>query len=261
MESELFKVMRTVPAFWWRNTVVRPYPHWKVRLPPRADELWNHSHHRRAWVRRIFKKFEADHAGKVKYRFFSESAEVDTMCHDAEQVASKSYQRGLKTGFIYNDACCQRLRLYAKLGILRACILYVDGVPCSFWIGSIYKQRFYSAYLAHDPRFAKYECGSLVFLRVLEKLCAEHVSQVDLGQGEGFYKERFGDQCDLEACLHVFSPSLRNLALNAGFGVGEALAMGAKKTLFALNVLQAARIKWRRHLAKKAADAQAAAAL
>jgi hypothetical protein len=85
------------------------------------------------------------------------------------------------------------------------------------------------------------------------------VQQVDLGQGEGFYKQRFGDQCDFEACIHVLAPSFRNLVLNAGFGAGEALAAGAKRTLSALNVFQSLKAKWRRRLLKRTASPTASA--
>ena len=254
VESNLFKAVRSSAKVWWQNAALQLNQHWRIRLPPDAAELWGQSHHRRAWVRRIFKKIEADHPAKVNYRFFSDSAEVDTMCRDAEQVAAKSYQRTLGVGFVCDDSSCQRLLHYAKLGILRGCILYVDGVPKAFWIGSVFKGRFFSAYLGHDPGFQKYEPGSLVFIKMLEKLCAEGAHQVDLGQGEGFYKQRFANHCDMEACLYVLSPSLRSLMLNAGFSAGEALAIGAKKALSALNVLQSLKTKWRRRLLRKTAN-------
>jgi hypothetical protein len=254
VESDLFKVVRSLPKPWWRNAFVRSNPHWKIRLPAKAEELWNRSHHRRAWVRRIFKKIEADHPGKVNFRFFRDPADVDLLCRDADQVAAKSYQRGLGVGFTNDEESRERLLEYARLGILRACVLDGDGVPRSFWIGSVYKSQFFSAYLAHDSVLEKYEIGSLVFIKLLEVLCAEGAQRVDLGQGEGFYKQRFADICDSEACLYVLSASARNLCLNAGFSLGEALVVGAKKGLASFNALQSLKTRWRKRLIKKNAD-------
>ena len=254
INSDLFKVARSMPIVCWRNAFFRSNPHWKINLPRQADEIWNHSHHRRAWVRRIFKRIETDFPGKVNYRFFKDPGEVEEMCRDAELVAAKSYQRGLGVGFTDNSDSRERLLRYAQIGILRACMLFVDGTPKAFWIGSVYKQRFFSAYLAHDPGLEKYEIGSLVFIKLLGTLCAEGARQVDLGQGEGFYKQRFADVCEEEACLYMLSPSVRSLLLNAGFNAGEALALSARKTLASLNVLQSLKTKWRRRIIKKSDD-------
>src|ERR1051325_10889714 len=49
VKSEISQAVQSSSKVWWRNAFSRANPHWKMRLPESADELWNRSRNRRNW--------------------------------------------------------------------------------------------------------------------------------------------------------------------------------------------------------------------
>jgi hypothetical protein len=164
------------------------------------------------------KKLEADHAGDATIRCFRDVSDLEVMFRDAEEVASKTYQRGLGVGFQNTPELRGRLELSARKGWLRAFVLYVAGVPWAFWIGTSYGQTFHSDFMGYDPAHSRYSPGMYLVMKVIAQFCnrpgADGIEEIDFGLGDAQYKEILGDREWRDASEYIFGPSMRGLAAN-----------------------------------------------
>ena len=253
-DSELHLAIRRIASVFVRNLVAPASAHWVMDLPGNPEEYWKEMRLRhRAWVphmRRYKKLLNRDFAGNVDFWEYHESVDVEQLFHDAERVAHKTYQRALGVGFEDNQENRKRLSLYARNRRLRACILYVGGEPASFWIGSVYGDTFYLAFLGFDPELSRYSPGNLVFMHMTERLTAENVRHLDFGMGEAFYKKRFGTTCWKESSTYVFAPRLRCTMINILYTTTAAIDLAGRRLLRNLKLLQRAKTFWRKQLVK-----------
>jgi CelD/BcsL family acetyltransferase involved in cellulose biosynthesis len=169
----------------------------------------------------------------------------------AEEIAKRTYQRGLGVGFQDNEEMRRRLHLCAEKGWLRAYVLHLGDTPCAFWIGTLYQGSFCSDYLAFDSRFGAYSPGTFLLMKVVEEFCTARVKEVDFGFGEARYKEQFGNSPSVEASIFVFAPNPKGALLNAirtSTGLADNLA---KKILGGTKLLPIVKKLWRSRLAKK----------
>ena len=89
---------------------------------------------------------------------------------DAEELARRSYQRGLGVGFTSSPQMRQRLEFEAAKGWLRGYVLYFEEKACAFWIGSLYQGTFYSDFIGYDADYAKFSPGLYLVINALEEL-------------------------------------------------------------------------------------------
>ncbi len=248
-DSHLFQFVTRSPGFFCRDHLVSPQRHWKTALPAtQAEFLQRLNKKHRYWARRIEKQLEQDFPGQVSLRSFGPAWSLDQLMNDVEAVASKTYQRRLGVGFRNDAAEARRLALAAGRGWLRAYVLYLSNRPCAFWMGRRYKDVFFSDVTGYDPAYRDYELGTVVFLRMVEQLCAERVQAVDFGLGDALYKQRFGDQSWTEAEVRIFSPSLRGRTLNLARTSLEGPARRLKSWLGRTRWEQRLKTSWRKRL-------------
>jgi CelD/BcsL family acetyltransferase involved in cellulose biosynthesis len=192
--------------------------HRVASLPTDPDELWSRlSTKVRKNLRWQARKLLKDFSGKVRVVRFSGVSDLEGLIRDIEVVARKTYQRGLGGGFVNNEEMRQRLALAALENWLCAYVLYIDGAPRAFWIGTIYHGTFHSDYMGYDAGFGKYSPGMFLVMKGLEEL-AEHapeygVKQIDFGTGDAQYKEVLGTALWQDASAYIFSPGLRGSSL------------------------------------------------
>jgi len=214
-DSPFYKVLTHYPGLFMRDCFPQEQPHWSMTLPDRAEEvLACTSGHERRQIRRRSKLLDTDYSGNVRIEHFGAGADLDRMCRDIEDVARKTYQRGLGVGFFDNAENRMHLQFEAERGWLRAYILYVADKPCAFWMGSLYRTVFYSGDVGYDPEYRKYELGKQLLMRVLEDLCRNGAKQMDFGLGDAEWKQRFGDTKWQEASARLFAPTLKGLGIN-----------------------------------------------
>ena len=74
-------------------------------------------------------------SSREPWRFvaFEKRLDIEELAVVTEQLASKSYQRGIGAGFFDTPAVRAQLRLKAERGWLRGYVLYLAGKPCAFW--------------------------------------------------------------------------------------------------------------------------------
>jgi hypothetical protein len=169
-----------------------------------------------------------------KIELFSVPSEVARLMRDAENVARKTYQRGIGVGFTQSPVLQSRIEFEARNGWLRAYVLYLDDHPCAFWIGSLRNQVFLSDYLAFDPAYAKYRPGLYLIAKVMEELCADTrdgstgVKKFDFGIGDARYKEEHANRHIQESTVYIFAPTMKALWVNAVRSIAGAINRSAK---------------------------------
>lgn len=232
-----------------------PELRWTTNLPPTFEEFLqrlNRKH--RYWIRRVENQLTKEYGAGIEFRCFRREDEVDKVAADIEAIAAKTYQRQLNAGFSLNLESIGRLRFEAKHGWLRAYLIYIGKEPCAFWVGSVYKNTFYSNYTGYLPSHRKYELGTIVFMRMVASLCAERVNSIDYGLGDAMYKQRFGDFSTQETTILFYARRPKALF----FATAEAfLALPlsiAKALLTRLSLIQTLKTFWRKRLVKRASN-------
>jgi len=189
-------------------------------------------YHQRSRREKIFNDYPSSNI-----RLFSEQDEVEHLIRDAESVARKSYQRGIGVGFAESPILRARLDFEAKQGWLRGYVLYLDGKPSAFWIGTLRDQVFFSNYLAFDPTDAAYGPGLYLIIEVIEKMCvhsaggAKLATQIDFGIGDASYKDRLSNSSREESVIYIFAPRVKAVCMNMLRSLAGAMNGSAKRLL------------------------------
>jgi hypothetical protein len=256
VDSPLFRCATRVPGFWARDLLPVPQTHWSMTLPASVDELYRRMpEHHRAEIRRKAKKLVSTYKGRVTISSFRDRGEVDRMVRDVEDVARKTYQRGLGVGFSDNEEMRQRLRLDAQIGRLRGYLLYIAEQPCAFWIGSQYGETFHGEYVGYDPAYGKHSPGMFLTMRVIDELCrsngGEKVREIDFGFGDAPYKNLLADRKWQEASVYIFGPTLTGVGLNLLRRPAIAVDRIARGVLERTNLLARVKKLWRQRARQK----------
>jgi CelD/BcsL family acetyltransferase involved in cellulose biosynthesis len=115
---------------------------------------------------------------------------VKELARKVEKISSKAYQGALGVGFQSDDETLESLRIAARSGGLRGCVLYLDESPSAFFKGRQYKNTFHGTFMEFDPQFAKYSPGLLVLMHSIEECFDPETPAKDfyLGWGDRQYK-------------------------------------------------------------------------
>jgi Acetyltransferase (GNAT) domain len=247
--SDLCELSLKKPGVLGRDYVRDSQPHFRASLPSTVEEFYqNLSSKARKNLRYQAKRLIKEFPDSVKIHCYREVAELEKMYQDVEQVAKKSYQRGLGVGFVDTPGMRAGLRRMAEKGWFRAYVLYIQERPCAFWIGDINRDTFGSDYVGFDADFAKHSPGMFLITKVIEGFCdanREGVTAVDFGPGHAQYKEVLSTQNWHETCVYIFAPSLKGMSLNLLRSSIEGLEQIAKKLLARTNLLQKIKKRWR----------------
>jgi len=219
-DSPVYRAAMQVPGFLSRDFFPRLQLHRSMTIPATVEDFYQRlSKKVRKNQKWQAKKLLQDFSGNVRVDCIRETDDLDRMIQNAEEVARKTYQRGLGVGFENNAEMHERLRLEAEKGRLRAFILYIVNRPRAFWIGTVYQRTFYSDFMGYDPEYGRYSPGMFLVMKVVERFCegqgSDDVVQIDFGQGDAQYKEMLGNCIWQEGSIFIFAPRLRGLGLNA----------------------------------------------
>lgn len=175
--------------------------------------------------------------------------DIPGLCARLEEVAGRTYQRGLGAGFVDNEEHRRRFALFSSRGQLRVQLLGIEDEIRAFWIGTVYKNVFHSSETGYDPDLLTFEPGTLVFVRMVDELIKEGVQKIDFGLGDAFYKQRFGDHCWQETTVHLFAPTAKGLLLRSATGFSRMFDSAGRRLLERLRLLNRFKRGWRRRLA------------
>jgi len=247
--SDLCRLATKKPGLLCRDYLRAPLKHFAAALPATVEEFYRGLSSGSRWqAKSKQKKLLKDFGGDVRIRCFRDVAELENLIQDVEQVAKKSYQRGLGVGFIDSPENRQHLRFKAERGWLRAYILYVADRPCAFWMGDLNQATFGSDYLAYDAELEKYSPGMCLIFKVIEGFCdgnREGVTEVDFATGHAQYKEVLSNRRWEEESVYVFAPSIKGISLNLVRSFIGGIDLAVKKVLASTNLLQRIKKRWR----------------
>jgi len=251
-DSDIYRLVTQKPTLLCRDYIRLVQPHFAATLPTSAEEFYRSLSSGARWqAKSKQRKLIRDFAGDVRVRCFREVAELEMMMQDLEQVAKKSYQRGLGVGFSDGPVLRSQLRLKAERGWLRGYILYVNGRPSAFWVGDVNGGTFGSDYLAFDADLGKYSPGMFLLYKVIEGFCecsGEMVTAVDFATGHAQYKQLLSNQVWSEASVYIYAPSLKGIGLNLIRTLVVGVDQTVKRALARTNLLRKAKKAWRDHM-------------
>jgi len=256
-DSDLCQLAMKKPGVLSRDYIRITQPHFAITLPATVEEFYRGLSSGARWQAKTkLKKLLKDFGGNVNVRCFRDVSELDAMIRNVEQVAKKSYQRGLGVGFVDKPETREHLRLKAERGWLRGYVLYVAERPLAFWIGDINQNTFGSDYLAYDAEFGKYSPGMVLITKVIEGFCdgnREGVSAVDFATGHAQYKEVLSNQRWSEVSVYICAPSAKGIGLNMVRSFIGGMDQAIKKALAHTTLLQKIKKAWRNHAKPKEA--------
>jgi hypothetical protein len=216
LNSNMYHLATTIPGLLNRDRFLVSSMHWRMSIPDSIEAFYKtRSRKHRYWLRRMEGLLNKDYPNEIKYVIYTSENELSKLFADAEYVAKKTYQRALRVSF---SDCEETRKVYthrAQNGRVRGYILYIKNEPCAFWIGWYYGNTFYPDYTGYDPRFKKYELGTLLFIKMIEDLCSlRNIRYLDFGFADAPYKSRFGNENWQEATVNIFASNLKGIKLN-----------------------------------------------
>ena len=253
--SPLYEAATQMPGFISRDHYPVPYPHCTVTLPRDKNE-WYHtmSHKTRHKVKRWANRLSEEDGVSYDIKCFRSERDLELMIRDVEEVARKTYQRGLGVGFKDNEEIRQRLRLAARKDRLRTYILYAGDRSSAFLVATVHRRKMYVDFMGYDPRHERYSPGAFLITNILEEMCGSEVKEVDFGYGEEEYKQRLSSNRWSEATVHIFRPSLKGLVLNLVSTQNLLIDRFVKDGLRQIGLLSRLKKRWRRHVRNGAPD-------
>jgi hypothetical protein len=251
-DSFLYKRALSVPSLLSRDNLPVPQPHHMMRLPGTIEEVFlGLSSSTRMNLRSKGRKFEKKLDGRLKICCFREVAELEAAISQVEEVARKTYQRGLGVGFDDSPRMRQMLQFYARNGRLRMYVLFAAGTPIAFEIGIVYGGWFYGDHTGYDSHYRDHSPGSYLLTKMIEDLCREGLQGIDFGLGDAPYKQHFGNHSFEEATVYLFAPRMKGLLLKALQTVTSATDNALKNMLARTKLLPKVKRLWRDRLAQK----------
>ncbi len=220
-DSPMFAALGHLPGVISRDHFPTSQIHRRMTLPDNAEDFWRRLSPRvrknQHWQA---KKLISSYSGNVRIQCFRERSDLERTVQDVEQVARKTYQRGLGVGFADTAVMRQRLSLRAEKGCLRAYILYIDDTPCAFWLGTVYDREFHSDFMGYDPAYSKYSPGMYLITKVIEDLSQRggeerDICGIDFGLGDAGYKDILSDVQWQDVSFYLFGVTVRGLAVQA----------------------------------------------
>jgi Acetyltransferase (GNAT) domain len=215
VESALYSSVKQTPGIPLRDHCHKLSDHWYERFPYDLEAFFlSLRQTQRSKLRRKYKKFLDAFAGKIEVRCFRTTSEVGQAIEEMEGIARKSVKRHLGFGFFYTPQAREQLLVEAAQGWLRVFVLYIDGMPVSFWKGTLYKHCLQADYVGFDAAWSEFSPGIFLFLKVIESFRDSDVETVDFGTGNGQFYESFAKLRRPVARVRMFAPGFRGSQLN-----------------------------------------------
>jgi hypothetical protein len=188
---------------------------WLMKFPNGLDDfLMSLERSQRSKLRRKYKKVLSHFDQRLELRIVNSLPELQSVIPHFEEIAAKTEKRKMGFGFFDTPEIRQELLDAAENGWLRAFLVYLDGQPAAFWIGTLYNRSLQADYVGYDPSWAEFSPGIFLFLSLLNVLHGEDISTIDFGRGESQLRQCFSDVKHVEAKVRIHAPTLRGLWLN-----------------------------------------------
>jgi hypothetical protein len=215
LRSSLYLTATHLPSIGLRDHCRKLRDHWFLDHPRGLEDFFQSvARSQRSKLRRKYKRFLHTFAGRIHIRGFHTIAELDDAIRDMEEIARNSVKRQLGFGFFDTPRNRNQLRVEAEQGWLRIFVLYIDGMPVSFWKGTLYGRFLHADHVGFDATWSEYSPGIFLFLEIVERLRDADIESIDFGTGTGQFYQSFAKVRRPEARVQIFAPKLRGLGLN-----------------------------------------------
>lgn len=216
VDSPFYRIASTEVPFLGRQHFADSEVRWELELPESVDDILRLSSGKtRQKLMSYVRKLERTYEGRLAVRRYVRPEEIDDFFRAVEAIAPKTYQHALGVALRDTPVQRERTRLALERGWFRGYVLQLDGRPCSFQYGELYRGRFRLGRPGYDPALSHLRVGTYLLLKAFEDLCADETARiVDFGIGEAEYKERFGTTSVREGNVIVYAPTFRGARLN-----------------------------------------------
>lgn len=253
-ESPLYALGLKIPGFFSSDFSPSLLGHNALLIPSNVDEIYGRmSSSRRKHLRADAKKLTAHALGPARIICYRREHELNALFMNAEEVAKKTYQRGLQAGFADTADVRMRLETAARKGWLRAYLLFLGDRPIAFWIGMLYGDSFLSEYMGYDPEFRSLSPGLYLLLQVIAGFCGridgDIVRELDFGLGGADYKTMLSTRSWQEARVFIFSPTAKGMMLKFMRAITQFADSNARRILAFVNQQRRLKRAWRDRVA------------
>jgi Acetyltransferase (GNAT) domain len=233
IDSPFYRIASRELPFLGRQHVGDAQVHWELELPGSVDDILRLcSSKTRQKIRGYARKLERTYGDGLTVRHFTKPDEIDDFFRDVEAIAPKTYQHALGVAFGDTPSHRERTRLCLERGWFRGYVLSIDGRPCAFQYGELYRGRLRLGRPGYDPEFAHLRIGTYLLLHAFDDLCRDETARVvDYGIGEAEFKERFGTRSWLEGNVFVYAPTFGGARLNVTHTAFQAGTKGVKRVV------------------------------
>jgi len=251
--TPFYQAIRTIHGFFTRDHSPVIDEHWRMTVPDKIGQFYSsHSRGHRHNLRRAVRKFEEECYGKSKVVNYSTESDVDDFLKVAADISSKTYQKKLGAGLVNDEKTRSRLLAKAAKGWFRGHILFSGDIPCAFQLALHYRRTYYMVSIGYDPALSSYKPGLVLFLKVLESLCADpSVDMIDFYFGDAEYKHRYGTEHWPEAWIHMFALRPCPILINTMRSIAAGVNAGLKYTINLFGSTDRIKHKWRHLLQAK----------
>ncbi len=216
LDSPFYRIATTEVPFLARQHFGDSEVRWELELPASVEEIVGRSSRKtRQRLMGYMRKLEREFEGRLAVHRYTRPEEIDDFFRDVEAVAPKTYQDALGVALRDSPVHRERTRLALERGWFRGYVLSLDGRPCSFQYGELYRGRFRLGRPGYDPALSHLRVGTYLLLQALEDLCRDETARVvDFGIGDADYKERFGTGSWREGNVVIYAPTWRGARIN-----------------------------------------------
>jgi len=255
-DSPVHKLITTKPGFFCRGHLTRTEVHRTMPVPENIERFYEaRSKKHRGNLRRYIKKIQQEYADRARIAAYQSEDQAEEFIKAASQISGKTYQEKLGSGIKDDEQMVHYTRTAAKYGWLRAHVLYLGDEPCAFQYGLQYKKTYFLEQIGFDPKWSQHNVGTVLFLKVLEELCAaQQVQTLDFGFGDAEYKRSYCDKCWTEASAYIFAPRLYPILVNMAQSSMMGLSLGLEYVLNKTDLSGRIKRSWRNLLRAKSPD-------
>lgn len=253
VDCQLYQFARKTPGTFGRDHFSKIEPHWTMSVPENMNQFYQgRSKKHRGNLKRCMRKLEKQYTNRVKVTTYKQEKDLDEAINAVSRVSYTTYQNGLGCGFRDDSRTRILLTTAARLGWLRISVLYIEGKPSAFQIGLHYRKRYFLEQIGFDPKWSKFNVGTVLFLRVLEDICADpDIELIDFGFGDTQYKQSYSNRQWQEASVYIFAPKLYPIFINTLRTSIITLDAGLKYAVNRTGTLSWIKRRWRNLLRKK----------
>jgi CelD/BcsL family acetyltransferase involved in cellulose biosynthesis len=256
-KSPIFKGVAAKTNGLYRSHCNRITVHQTMTVPQSLDAFYlSCSKKHRANLRRYVRRIEEQYAERAVITRYEQEDSVDSFIEVASRVSVKTYQHQLGCGMQCDGRTRNLIMNVAKKGWFRGHVLFLDGEPCAFQYGVVYRGSYSLEQIGFDPKWKDLNVGTVLFLEAMRDLSRDGsgAKVIDFGFGDAEYKRSYGDKSWTEMSFYLFAPRVRPVLANLIYSSTAGLSAGLAHILERTGSIGWIKRRWRNLLRKKGAE-------